>query len=33
VGIDLRVQLELALADDVARLRAATGLALSDWSL
>lgn len=33
VGIDLRVQLELALADDVARLRAAMGLTLSDWSL
>jgi hypothetical protein len=33
VGVDLRAQLERGLADDVARLRAATGLALRDWSL
>lgn len=33
VGVDLRSQLERALADDVARLRAATGLALASWTL
>jgi len=33
IGVDLRAQLEHALAADVAKLRAETGLALSDWSL
>jgi hypothetical protein len=33
VGVDLRSQLERALVDDVARLRAATGLALPSWTL
>lgn len=33
VGVDLRSQLERALGEDMARLRAATGLALADWSL
>lgn len=33
VGVDLRAQLERGLAEDVARLRAATGLTLGDWSL
>jgi hypothetical protein len=33
VGVDLRSQFERALGADVARLRAATGLALADWSL
>jgi hypothetical protein len=33
IGVDLRSQLERALVDDVAKLRAATGLALSSWSL
>jgi hypothetical protein len=33
IGADLRAQLERALAGDAARLRAATGLALADWSV
>jgi sulfotransferase family protein len=33
IGVDLRAQLERALAGDLAKLRAATGLALADWSL
>lgn len=33
IGVDLRSQLERALADDMARLRSATGLALGNWSL
>jgi hypothetical protein len=33
IGVDLRAQLELGLADDMARLRTATGLPLGDWSL
>jgi len=33
VGVDLRFQLQSALSDDVARLRASTGLALEHWSI
>jgi hypothetical protein len=33
VGVDLRAQLERALAEEMSRLRSATGLALSGWSL
>ena len=33
IGVDLRSQLERALADDLARLRSTTGLPLADWTL